>query len=41
MRMISTSIANAIGTSLSVWAHDAARDLLDISDLTDIDADAA
>ena len=41
MRMISASIAGAVGTSLSVWAHDMARNLLDIGDLAAIDAGAA
>ena len=41
MRMISASIAGAVGTSISVWAHDMARNLLDIGDLAAIDADAA
>ena len=41
MRMISASIAGAVGTSLGVWAHDMARGLLDIGDLAANDADAA
>ena len=29
LRLISASIAGAVGTSISVWAHDMARGLLD------------
>ena len=40
LRLISASIASAVGTSISMWAHNQAHNLLDIGDLADLDTDA-
>ena len=41
LRLISASIAGAVGTSIAQWSHDMASNLLDIGDLAAIDAGAA
>ena len=41
LRLISASIAGAVGSSIAQWSHDMARNLLDIGDLSAIDAGAA